>query len=287
MTSAGGEADSAPVIVKASAPLPPGWTDQDIGSVGLAGSGTGSGSSLVMQGGGADIWNTADAFNFASTTLTGDGRVVALVNLIQETDPWAKAAVMYRNDPTPGSAFVDMVVSADSGVSMQWRSTSDGNCASFDTPGVAPPAWVELDCSGSTFTGYYSVDGLVWTPAGSVSVTLGNTALAGLAVTAHNNSDLTLAALNGVFAGAQPRLTATFSNNTLLLSWPATSTHFSLWSTTNLAPPVTWTVFPYTPAIANGRNTIILAPTGSALGTVLAHNESAGNNRSLARIATG
>ena len=264
MTSADGEADSAPVMVKASAPLPPGWSDQDIGSVGLAGSGTGSGSSLVMQGGGADIWNTADAFNFASTTLTGDGRVVALVNLIQETDPWTKAAVMYRNDQTPGSAFVDMVVSAGSGVSLQWRSTAGGNCASFDTPGVAPLAWVELDRSGSTFTGYYSLDGLNWTQAGSASMTLGDTALAGLAVTAHNNSDLALAAINDVFAGAQPRLTATVSNNTLLLSWPATSTHFSLWGTTNLAPPVTWTVFPYTPTIANGQNTIMLAPNGSA-----------------------
>ncbi len=264
MSSAGGEADSAPVMLKASAPLPPGWTDQDIGSVSLAGSGTGSGNSLVMQGGGGDIWNTADAFNFASTALTGDGRVVALVNLIQETDPWAKAAVMYRNDNTPGSAFVDMVVSAGSGVSMQWRSNAGGNCASFDTPGVTPPAWVELDRSGGTFTGYYSLDGLNWTQAGSVSVTLTNTALAGLAVTAHNNSDLALAAINDVFAGTHPTLTATLSNNTLLLSWPVTSTRFSLWSTTNLAPPVTWAALPYTPAIGNGQNTITLAPTGGA-----------------------
>ena len=102
ISSTGGEADSTPVTVAASAPLPPGWTDQDIGSVGLAGSGTGSGNSLVIQGSGTDIWNTADAFNFASTTLAGNGSIVALVNLLQETDPWAKAAVMFRNDNTPG-----------------------------------------------------------------------------------------------------------------------------------------------------------------------------------------
>jgi alpha-galactosidase len=264
VSSAGDEADSAPAIVPASAPLPPGWTDQDIGGVGLAGSGTGSGNSLVMQGGGADIWNTADAFNFAYTTLTGDGRIVALVNLIQETDPWAKAAVMYRNDNTPGSAFVDMVVSAGSGVSLQWRGTPGGDCHSIDTPGVAPPAWVELDRSGGAFTGYYSLDGQTWTQAGSVSVTLANTALAGLAVTAHNNSDLALAAIDDVFTGLQPPLAASFGNRTLQLSWPAASTRFSLWSTTSLAPPVTWTLVTNPTAIANGQNTITLAPTNGA-----------------------
>ena len=182
------------VATTCSGGLPSGWTDQDIGGVGFVGSGTGCGSSFVVQGGGADIWASADAFNFASASLTGNSAMAVQVTYLQETDPWAKAGVMYRNDSSAGSAFVDMVVSAANGVSLQWRSTAGGGCNATNTAGVAAPAWVELVRSGNTFTGYYSLDGLTWNPAGSATVTLATTALAGLAVTAHNNSYLCLAA---------------------------------------------------------------------------------------------
>src|SRR5205814_9526531 len=44
---------------------------------------------------------------------------------------------------------------------------------------------VKLVRSGSTFTGYRSDDGVTWTPAGSVTLSLNATIYVGLAVTAH------------------------------------------------------------------------------------------------------
>ncbi|MEO8521227.1 MAG: hypothetical protein ABI603_07690, partial [Acidobacteriota bacterium] len=52
-------------------PLPEGWSTTDIGAVGAAGSATGSGDAFTVQGAGADVWGTADAFRFAYTTLSG------------------------------------------------------------------------------------------------------------------------------------------------------------------------------------------------------------------------
>jgi alpha-galactosidase len=206
--------------------LPPGWSDQDIGSVGFAGSAACCGSSFIMQGGGADIWGTADAFHFASATLAGDSAIVARVDEVQDTDGWAKGGVMFRNDTSAGSMFVDMVVSAANGASLQWRSASGGGCNSSNVAGVAAPAWVKLVRSANTFTGYYSTDGTTWTLAGSTTVAMTSAALAGLAVTAHNNADLCLAAFDSASTAAPATptgLNAAANYSQVTLTWnPAT-----------------------------------------------------------------
>ena len=89
--------------VPAWAALPPGWSDADIGSPGLAGSAGYTNGLWTVTGGGADIWNSADQFNFASTNYTGDGTMVVLVTSLQNSDPgsgWSKAGLMFRNDST-------------------------------------------------------------------------------------------------------------------------------------------------------------------------------------------
>src|SRR5512144_1854754 len=63
--------------------LPGGWSTTDVGTVGAAGSANGSGGSFTVNGAGADVWGTADAFRFVYTTLTGDGWVVADVTSVQ------------------------------------------------------------------------------------------------------------------------------------------------------------------------------------------------------------
>jgi hypothetical protein len=53
------------------------------------------------------------------------------------------------------------------------------------------PVWVQLVRAGDTFTAYYSTDDINWTPVGtSQTIAMSSTALAGLAVTAHNNATL-------------------------------------------------------------------------------------------------
>src|SRR5215831_21328247 len=79
-----------------SASLPSGWQNQDVGNVGLAGSASYNASSGVMtiSGAGADIWGTADAFQFAYRSQAGDDYFMARVTSIQNTNQLAKAGVM-------------------------------------------------------------------------------------------------------------------------------------------------------------------------------------------------
>ena len=74
------QSSAVPVTVNAptpSATLPAGWTHADIGATGAVGDATFSSGTYRVTGAGADVWETADAFQYAYTTLTGDGSIVA------------------------------------------------------------------------------------------------------------------------------------------------------------------------------------------------------------------
>ena len=185
----------------AFAALPPGWSDADIGAPGLAGSAGYTNGNWTVTGGGSDIWNTADQFNFASTSFTGDGTITAQVTSLQNSDPgtgWSKAGVMFRNDSTAGSVNVTIVATAGQGVSFQWRSTAGGNCGNTAVGGITTPVWVRLVRAGQSFTGYYSQDGNNWIQVTSQPISLNGTVMAGLDVTAHNNSALNTATFTNV-----------------------------------------------------------------------------------------
>ena len=67
--------------------LPSPWQSQDIGSVGLTGNTSQSGDVITVNGSGADIYGTADAFQFAPQLVTGDCDIRVLVDSLSDTDP--------------------------------------------------------------------------------------------------------------------------------------------------------------------------------------------------------
>ena len=81
------------------------WTSADIGSVGTAGSATYGSGSYTVSGSGADIWNSADAFQFVEQPLVGDGAIIARVTSVSNTNGWAKAGVMIRDSFAPGAPY--------------------------------------------------------------------------------------------------------------------------------------------------------------------------------------
>jgi mono/diheme cytochrome c family protein len=185
----------------AQAALPPGWSDADIGAPGSAGSATVANGLWTVAGGGGDIWNAADQFNYVSTPLYSDGTLVARVTSLQNSDPgsgWSKAGLMFRNDSTAGSANVTIVATAGQGVSFQWRSTAGGGSANQQVGGINAPVWLKLVRTGQTYSGSYSTDGVNWVLVSSQQISLNNTVLAGLDVTAHNNAALNMATYTNV-----------------------------------------------------------------------------------------
>jgi hypothetical protein len=171
------------------ADLPRGWTDGDIGGPAQSGSAAFTNGDWLILGGGADIGGTADQFNLASVGWVGDGSIVALVVTQQNTDPLAKAGVMFRNDTNPGSIFVDLVATPGNGVNLQWRSSTGETINGEAVKAVSPPVWLKLVRSGTIFRGYYSLDSVSWTQLGTdQTIPLNSDSLAGLAVNAHNNA---------------------------------------------------------------------------------------------------
>ncbi|HWD18992.1 MAG TPA: lamin tail domain-containing protein [Verrucomicrobiae bacterium] len=197
----------------AQASLPTGWTDADIGSPGLAGAASVANGLWSVTGGGGDIWNAADQFNFASAGFISDGAVIAKVTSLQNTDSYAKAGVMIRGDSSAGAMNVSVVVTPVNGISFQWRNADGSGTSAAAVPGTAP-VWLALTRSVNNFNAYYSLDGVAWTQIGSAQTfAMNGSAVAGLCVTAHNNS-----ALN----------TATFTN--VSLTTPVFGVYRQLWT---------------------------------------------------------
>jgi hypothetical protein len=186
------------VHVTVTTGLPSPWQAKDVGSVAAAGSATStSAGAFTVSGSGADIWGTADAFQFVSQPLSGDGQIVARVASIQNTNSWAKAGVMIRNDLTASAIHAALVVTPGNGVAFETRTQAGQITTYTGSTGVAP-VWLRLVRSGSTITASTSGDGVSWTAVGTQTVALGSSVYVGLAVTSHADGTLCMATMDNV-----------------------------------------------------------------------------------------
>jgi len=181
---------------------------QDIGAVGLSGNTSLANGVYSVTGSGADIWGTADAFQFATEQWQGDGQILARVTGVQNSSAWAKAGVMFRQDLSAGSTHGLMLVSAGNGAGSEWRPTANG--ATSWTPGAtnaAAPYWVALVRAGNIISGYGSTDGINWTQVDRKTAAMTDPVYVGLAVTSHNTSALNTSTFDNVtISGPSPKL---------------------------------------------------------------------------------
>jgi hypothetical protein len=147
-----------------------------------------------------DVWGTSDNFRFVYKTLTGDGAISAKVLSVTNTSGWAKAGVMIRDTLDPASSYVFMFPTPDGRRAFQNRPDTgmDAVSAHSDIGVVTLPFWVKVERKGMQFTGYYSLDGVTWTPQPDTentgadrspnpqTIAMGNTVCLGLAVASNN-----------------------------------------------------------------------------------------------------
>lgn len=186
------------VINAATGGLPAGWTDQDIGSVSIAGSASYSNGTFTVSGSGASITGTADQFHYAyqaaGTNYTITARVISMTN----TNSGAQAGVMIRETLDTGSTMANLNVTPSNGVTWVYRSATSGSTSGSRTAGLVAPYWVRVVRSGSIFTGYFSSDGVNWTQQGTVTISMANNGYVGLVVSSRNNSQLCTATFDNV-----------------------------------------------------------------------------------------
>jgi regulation of enolase protein 1 (concanavalin A-like superfamily) len=188
--------DSNPVtFTVTSQPLPTPWLDQDIGQVGLAGSGTFANGTFTVKGAGTSAWNAADGVHFVYQPLMGDATIVARVVSVSTS---STGGVMIR-DTLNASAMSTFVAPYGSQIYFNYRTTTGGPTAQFSTSTISLPYWVKVTRSGSLFSSYTSADGVNWVQFGSSqTINMGQNVYIGLAVSSGSTSALATATFDNV-----------------------------------------------------------------------------------------
>jgi regulation of enolase protein 1 (concanavalin A-like superfamily) len=191
--------------------LPPGWHEEDVGSVGAAGSAEATVSTARVTGAGADIWGTADEFHWAFRTATGDFSIESLVDSVENVNRWTKAGLMIRASSAAGSqhASVWATPTTQKGVVFQGRPAANGaSVQQGSSVLVAPAVWLRLTRADGDIRAYYrKTKADAWVNLGKMTLTgLPPTVKVGIAVSSH---------VDGALA------TANFSQMTIepLLTW--------------------------------------------------------------------
>ncbi|MGC2830144.1 MAG: IPT/TIG domain-containing protein, partial [Candidatus Acidiferrum sp.] len=181
-------------------PLPSGWSDGDIGSVGLTGSATYANGVFTVKGAGLGISSgtTSDAINFAYEALSGDGKIIARVVSLQGSS--AQAGVMIRETLNSGATEgYTFFLNGYSYLSFDYRASTGGSTSGANQGGLSVPYWVELIRSGNTFSAYRSLDAVNWTQTGSTqTISMAQSVYIGLAVSSQNTSALATATFDNV-----------------------------------------------------------------------------------------
>jgi hypothetical protein len=121
------------------------------------------------------------------------------VDSLDNTNVWAKASVMIRETLDAGSKNAAIALTPGSGISFQWRDTTNGASANSATAALVAPYWVRITRTGNVFKAEYSADGKTWTQQGTnTTVAMGTNVYLGLAVTSHDAALTTVAEFSNV-----------------------------------------------------------------------------------------
>jgi regulation of enolase protein 1 (concanavalin A-like superfamily) len=146
--------------------VPAAWGIADVGAVGTPGVTTTSGDVFDLQGGGADLWATEDAFHLAYQRWTGDVEITA--RLEELTGPpgstFALAALTMRESLDADARHASLALTTQGKAKFR-RRTSPGGSTASDGPSAGSltiPRWVRLARRGQEFTASISADGTQW-----------------------------------------------------------------------------------------------------------------------------
>ncbi len=180
---------------------------------------------VMIVGNGADIWSTADSFDFAYQPWSGDGTFTVRVRSFAAEHEWAKAGLMIRETLDADSRHAFACVAYRKGVNFLRRletggatvddshhfsrrvADGDGTItqqrsldASRDANGaltqVGEGRWLRLIRRGSMIQAFDSADGENWVWLGTDRIAMADTVYVGFALSSHLPEQLAEAVLD-------------------------------------------------------------------------------------------
>ncbi|HTL18929.1 MAG TPA: lamin tail domain-containing protein, partial [Patescibacteria group bacterium] len=166
------------------------YQPQGIGNPTPPGTINGAGNGFDIGGGGKNIGGGSDQFQFTWQSLAGDFDIAIRLNSFGQTDPFAQAGLMAREDLNPGSRFAAVLATPSiNGAYFENRSSTGSVASVTGNLRVNYPAmWLRLQRIGSQFTGFGSYDGLSWQQLGTVSMSINSPIYFGMAVCSHTTT---------------------------------------------------------------------------------------------------
>jgi len=177
--------------------LPSPWKFNDINE--NVGSAVFENKTFTVKAMGVDIWNKSDQFGFLNVDTLNSQSISARIKSQINTDPWAKAGLMFRETADASSSFVLLMVSPSNGIHLQYRDGTGNDCADISYGNYTLPVYLKLDKTDSTFVSYKSSNGINWTTLGVYqNKTFNKVFKLGLAVNSHNTSSIGQAIFDSV-----------------------------------------------------------------------------------------
>ncbi len=199
--------------------LPSPWKNTDVGPLIAPGSATYTSGIFSAKGSGGDIYGTEDAFQYVYQPISGNVSITAKVNSLDNTNAWAKAGLMIRENLSGNAANAAILITPSNGINFQYRNTTAGATTNAGGNTLTAPYWLRLTRIGNVFTSYYSADGNTWTQLGTVTVSMASTVYVGMALTSHSDGVLANAAFSNVAIIATPSITSFTPTNSVTGSY--------------------------------------------------------------------
>ncbi len=161
--------------------FPSPWLKKDIGTISTPGISGYASSSFRIETYGSDIFWNSDNFHFIYQPLTGDGQIVARIAEMNKPNIWSKSGIMIRESLNADAKQIMLIKAVWNGLATQLRPTTGGGSEDgVINRDLVNVQWIKLRRIGSTFTTYYSNNGVSWILMDTKTISMSSTVYIGL-----------------------------------------------------------------------------------------------------------
>ena len=160
------------------------------------------GEELHLRSPAAQPTPTSDVFRFVHETVSGDGTLTVRVSSIEAPESTARIGVMIRSQLTAAATMAHLTIDGTGNSGLVSRPVAGASTETTSGGLVSLPGWIRISRQANVFRTYFSTDGSVWTPAGTIEIGMPETVFMGVTASSHSGSSFNATVDNIAFESA-------------------------------------------------------------------------------------